>query len=172
MKKNIKKLLKTKNLGFKIKGKKNKKYLYILSKKFVKLNIYLNKKNNIFLNKIYIKKKKDYNTFIKFIKNKFIEAYLGFYVDLLIKGIGYTVYVYKNYLYFNLGFSHYIFIKIPKLIKVLKFKKRIVLYSFDKNILNKFIYKLYSFRGLDIYKGQGIVNKKIKIKLKEGKKKK
>ena len=168
---NKQKILKSEKINIIIKKKKNKQYIYVILQNKLVLVIYLNKFIILKNNYIFIKNLHNLYIFNKFFKKKLLESNLGFYVDLLIKGIGYSVYLYNKFLYFNLGFSHYISIKIPKLINILKFKKRLVFFSFDKNVLNSFISILLNFRGLDVYKGQGIVDKKIYIKLKEGKKK-
>jgi len=71
-----------------------------------------------------------------------------------------------------LGYSHFVFIKIPQHISVFAPKKTLlVLKSIDKQLLKEFCARIYSFKKPDSYKGKGILYKNQIIFLKKGKKK-
>ena len=122
-------------------------------------------------------------------KNNFIKAYWGTFRILInntiqglfklhltkIKfvGVGYKANLKKNLLIFRLGFSHKIFILLPKFIKIIKIKKRpptFILKSVDFNILKTTSFIIQSFKKPEPYKGKGILFLNQYLKLKEGKK--
>ena len=88
----------------------------------------------------------------------------------MLKGVGFNVYKKKNFLFFELGFSHYIGICIPKNIIIKRFKARLAIFSFSKNLAHNFVKKLLLLKKVDAYKGKGVIYKNQKIILKEGKK--
>jgi large subunit ribosomal protein L6 len=102
-----------------------------------------------------------------------IGADLGFVVRLAFVGVGFRVESVENkILKLKLGFSHFVFIKIPTYIELATPKKTlIVLKSTDDQLLNEFALKIRSFKLPDVYKGKGISFKNEILVLKEGKKK-
>jgi large subunit ribosomal protein L6 len=102
-----------------------------------------------------------------------IGADLGFVVRLAFVGVGFRVESVENkVLKLKLGFSHFVFIKIPTYIELATPKKTlIVLKSTDDQLLNEFALKIRSFKLPDVYKGKGISFKNEILVLKEGKKK-
>jgi large subunit ribosomal protein L6 len=92
---------------------------------------------------------------------------------LIMIGLGFKCFIYKNYLFLLLGFSHYILYKIPKEIKLFCKKKTIFLTSLNKQKLFIFHKVIQNSKKPNIYKGKGLIEfKQFKtfIKLKKGKK--
>lgn len=123
------------------------------------------KKNylNIF-NKIYFK------CFLGLISSLIVQLKTGFFLEILLKGVGFNVYKKKKFLFFELGFSHYIGIYIPNNLIIKRFKARLAIFSFSKNLAHNFVKKLLLLKKVDAYKGKGVIYKNQKIILKEGKK--
>ena len=88
-------------------------------------------------------------------------------------GVGFRVESLEtNFIKLKLGFSHFVFIKIPPYISVFSPKKtRLILKSIDEQLLKEFSSKICSFKLPDVYKGKGILYKNQILTLKEGKKK-
>lgn len=92
---------------------------------------------------------------------------------LILIGLGYKYFVYKKHLYILIGFSHYIYIKIPHNILLYCRKKKLFMQGTDKQQINSFSAKIKYFKSANVYKGKGIIEfKSFKnfIKLKKGKK--
>jgi len=124
-------------------------------------------------NLIYTKRKILYSLFFRFFQKVIVGVSLGFVVRLVFVGVGFRVEsIEKDFIKLKLGFSHFVFIEIPKYIEVSSPKKtRLVLKSIDEQLLKEFAAKICSLKSPDSYKGKGILYKnQIKI-LKEGKKK-
>ncbi|MGX7590643.1 50S ribosomal protein L6 [Candidatus Karelsulcia muelleri] len=97
------------------------------------------------------------------INNMIIGVLYGFKKDLELKGVGYKVALdnENKVLEFNLGYSHNIVMNFPKDLKVeikneTNQKTRIILMSYDKQLLGIFAAKIRSLRKPDPYKGKGI----------------
>lgn len=85
-------------------------------------------------------------------------------------GLGYRVWVFFNTICFYIGYSHFSIIKNIKKIFI-KFRKRaLLLFCFDKQILNKLSYCFLNLKKPDKYKIKGIRDIKSKVNLKVGKK--
>ena len=89
-------------------------------------------------------------------------------------GVGYRVSNQGNLIEFSLGFTHPIFIELPKEIKVETKSERnqnptITLESADKQLLGQVCAKIRSFRMPEPYKGKGILFKGEVIRRKSGK---
>jgi large subunit ribosomal protein L6 len=126
------------------------------------------------MNKLYcffpIKKK--HKLFFKLI-NILKYPTLVYSSKLVVIGLGFKCFVYKQFLFLLLGFSHYILYKIPREIKLFCKKKIIFLVSLNKQKLFIFQKLLKDSKKLNIYKGKGVIEfKQFKnfIKLKKGKK--
>lgn len=102
-----------------------------------------------------------------------IGVYLRFVVRLVFIGVGFRVEsIENNFLKLKLGFSHFVFLKIPTYIKIEAPKKTsLVLSSLNNALLGEFVSRLRSFRLPDVYKGKGISFKNQILIFKEGKKK-
>jgi ribosomal protein L6P/L9E len=119
-------------------------------------------------------KKGNYNsTFFRLLQKAIIGVNLAFVIRLLFVGVGFRVEsIEKNVIKLKLGFSHFVYIKIPSFIKIFVPKKtRLIVKSCNHQILKEFSAKICSFKFPDVYKGKGILIKNQKLTLKEGKKK-
>jgi large subunit ribosomal protein L6 len=119
-------------------------------------------------------KKGNYNsTFFRLLQKAIIGVNLAFVIRLFFVGVGFRVEsVENNVIKLKLGFSHFVFIKIPSFIKIFVPKKtRLIIKSCNHQILKEFSAKICSFKFPDVYKGKGILIKNQKLILKEGKKK-
>ncbi|MGX7592487.1 50S ribosomal protein L6 [Candidatus Karelsulcia muelleri] len=93
------------------------------------------------------------------INNMIIGVLYGFKKELELKGVGYKVALdnEKKVLEFNLGYSHNIVMNFPKDLTVeIKNETRMILMSYDKQLLGIFAAKIRSLRKPDPYKGKGI----------------
>jgi large subunit ribosomal protein L6 len=140
-------------------------------------NISLSVKFNKFFFKIKVKKnllnftgKVYFKCFLGLISSLIVQLKTGFFLEILLKGVGFNVYKKKNFLFFELGFSHYIGVYIPNNIIIKRFKARLAIFSFSRNLAHNFVKKLLLLKKVDAYKGKGIIYKNQKIILKEGKK--
>lgn len=94
-----------------------------------------------------------------------------FKLILKLNGVGYKVYVEKNLIILNVGYSHLIKKIIPKIISVEIIQNTIIsLKSCDKEKLGLFAAQLRSYKRPEPYKGKGIyigketlIYKKIKL---------
>ena len=98
----------------------------------------------------------------------------GFRKDLELVGVGYRVANQGQILELSLGYSHSIFLELPKEIKVETKMERnknplIMLESCDKQLLGQVCAKIRSFRKPEPYKGKGIRFQGEEIKKKAGK---
>ena len=90
-------------------------------------------------------------------------------------GVGYKVSILTN-LYFTilqlkLGYSHFIYVKIPKDLNVVCPKpNKIFLYGYDKQKINFIGFLIKSYKMPEPYKAKGIFCFNEQIKLKKGKK--
>lgn len=159
----------------------------LLTKKTLKLNLELklNKIENTILvtNKPILKisnnQKKKIKTFqgtlTALIKQLFIETNTLIYKKLVFIGVGYRVFEVDNFLnkvlLFKLGFSHSIYYRIPKNIKIFCIKRtNLFIYGNSYQHVFQTASKIQSYKIPEVYKGKGILYENQKIKLKEGKK--
>ena len=124
------------------------------------------------------------------VEQKQMEAFLGLYRSLVnnmvvgvsegykkeleLVGVGYRVSNQGNLMEFSLGYTHSIFIQLPKEIKVETKSERnknpyICLESCDKQLLGMVCAKIRSFRKPEPYKGKGILFVGEQIRRKSGK---
>jgi large subunit ribosomal protein L6 len=109
----------------------------------------------------------------RFLEQTLIGTHLGFVSRLVFVGVGFRVeFCDKHLLKLKLGFSHFIFIKIPSNIEVNSpTKTSLILKSLNHQKLNEFICRIRTFKLPDVYKGKGILFKNQILFLKKGKKK-
>ena len=98
----------------------------------------------------------------------------GFKKELELVGVGYRVSNTGNLIEFSLGYTHPIFLELPKEVKVETKSERnqnplITLESCDKQLLGLICAKIRSFRKPEPYKGKGILFKGEVIRRKSGK---
>ena len=108
------------------------------------------------------------------INNMVVGVSEGYKKELELVGVGYRVSNQGNLIEFSLGYTHPIFIQLPKEVKVeTKIERnqnpQIILESCDKQLLGLICAKIRSFRKPEPYKGKGILFKGEVIRRKSGK---
>ncbi len=108
------------------------------------------------------------------VNNMVVGVSQGYTKVLELVGVGYRVSNQGNILEFALGYTHPIFIQLPKEVKVETKSERnqnpiITLESCDKELLGLICAKIRSFRMPEPYKGKGILFKGEVIRRKSGK---
>ena len=108
------------------------------------------------------------------VHNMVVGVSEGYTKTLELVGVGYRVSNQGNLIEFSLGYTHPIFIQLPKEIKVEAKSERnqnpvLILESCDKQLLGLVCAKIRSFRKPEPYKGKGILFKGEIIRRKSGK---
>lgn len=108
------------------------------------------------------------------VHNMVVGVSEGYTKTLELVGVGYRVSNQGNLIEFSLGYTHPIFIELPKEIKVETKSERnqnplLILESCDKQLLGLVCAKIRSFRKPEPYKGKGILFKGEIIRRKSGK---
>jgi len=108
------------------------------------------------------------------VHNMVVGVSEGFQKHLELVGVGYRVSNQGNLLEFSLGYTHPIYMQLPKEVKVETKSERnqnpqILLESADKQLLGLICAKIRSFRMPEPYKGKGILFKGEVIRRKSGK---
>lgn len=108
------------------------------------------------------------------INNMVVGVSEGFKKEMELVGVGYRVSNQGNLIEFTLGYTHPIYIQLPKEIKVETKTERnknpyICLESCDKQLLGLVCAKIRSFRKPEPYKGKGILYVGEQIRRKSGK---
>ena len=108
------------------------------------------------------------------INNMVVGVSEGYKKELELVGVGYRVSNQGNLIEFSLGYTHPIFIQLPKEVKVETKMERnqnpqIILESCDKQLIGLICAKIRSFRKPEPYKGKGILFKGEVIRRKSGK---
>lgn len=108
------------------------------------------------------------------VNNMVVGVSEGYKKIMELVGVGYRVSNQGNLVEFSLGYTHPIFIQLPKEVKVETKSERnqnpvIMLESCDKQLLGLICAKIRSFRMPEPYKGKGILFKGEVIRRKSGK---
>lgn len=108
------------------------------------------------------------------VHNMVVGVSEGYKKTLELVGVGYRVSNQGNVIEFSLGYTHPIFIELPKEVKVETKSERnqnplLMLESCDKQLLGQICAKIRSFRKPEPYKGKGILFKGEVIRRKSGK---
>ena len=113
------------------------------------------------------------------VNNMVVGVSEGYKKEMELVGVGYRVSGYRvsnqgNIIEFALGYTHPIFIQLPKEVKVETKSERnqnpqIILESCDKQLLGLICAKIRSFRKPEPYKGKGILFQGEVIRRKSGK---
>lgn len=151
----------------------NLHYVSLRGKRF-----FLLKKNYTFLTiPLFVKIKKDRNTFlfefkslIKFSSDLYFNSFLHWLKcydkrikqKLILKGLGFRSYLSpdKTEIFFKIGFSHIISLKIPaKIISVTIEKNYLIFEGHDNVVLGNFCKRIKKLKRLDVYKNKGFSDK-------------
>ncbi|MDE6003672.1 MAG: 50S ribosomal protein L6 [Prevotella sp.] len=108
------------------------------------------------------------------VHNMVVGVSEGYKKEMELVGVGYRVSNQGNIIEFSLGYTHPIFIQLPKEVSVETKMERnqnpqIILESCDKQLLGMICAKIRSFRMPEPYKGKGILFKGEVIRRKSGK---
>ena len=108
------------------------------------------------------------------VNNMVVGVSEGYKKTMELVGVGYRVSNQGNLVEFSLGYTHPIFIQLPKEVKVETKSERnqnpiITLESCDKQLLGLICAKIRSFRKPEPYKGKGILFQGEVIRRKSGK---
>mgnify|MGYP000821829479 FL=1 len=108
------------------------------------------------------------------VNNMVVGVSEGYKKELELIGVGYRVSNQGNIIEFSLGYTHPIFIQLPKEIKVETKSERnqnpiVILESCDKQLIGLVCAKIRSFRKPEPYKGKGIKYADEVIRRKVGK---
>ncbi|MCI6671421.1 MAG: 50S ribosomal protein L6 [Prevotellaceae bacterium] len=108
------------------------------------------------------------------VNNMVVGVSEGYKKVLELVGVGYRVSNQGNLIEFSLGYTHPIFIQLPKEVKVETKSERnqnpfLILESADKQLLGLICAKIRSFRKPEPYKGKGILFQGEVIRRKSGK---
>jgi len=111
-------------------------------------------------------------TYVTLLKQKINEVTGKMKKRLNLVGIGYrAIILEKKYLHLKLGFSHFVFFKIPNNLKIMCPRPTKILISGNhQQEINNIAFLIKSYKIPDSYKGKGILHDNEKIILKEGKK--
>lgn len=85
--------------------------------------------------------------------------------ELILKGVGFKAFVNKSFLYLQLGYSHYVIVKVPSSLIVKAKKQKVMLIG-----SNSFANLIQKIKLPDPYKAVGIQFKSKSYKTKTGKK--
>jgi len=130
-------------------------------------NLYFNKNNNF---SYFSNLKRDLYIFKNNIMNSYRILELGYFLEILINGIGYKCWRFNtNDLLFNLGYSHFIKYKNEFNIFFRITKYSIKFFSINKFLLGLMISEIIKLRKPDLYKGKGLKLYNQKLNLKIGK---
>ncbi|WP_277070385.1 50S ribosomal protein L6 [Prevotella corporis] len=122
-----------------------------------------------------VKQKQAYHGLYRsLVNNMVVGVSEGYSKTLELIGVGYRVSNQGNLVEFSLGYTHPIFLQLPKEVKVETKSERnqnpiITLESADKQLLGLICAKIRSFRKPEPYKGKGILFKGEVIRRKSGK---
>lgn len=103
------------------------------------------------------------------VANMVAGCHEGFTRDLEINGVGYRAEQLGDFIRFDLGYSHPIFLELPEQIEAKVEQTAISLKSPDKELVGQFAAKIRSLRPPEPYKGKGVKYKEERILRKVGK---
>lgn len=122
-----------------------------------------------------VKQKQSYHGLYRaLVNNMVVGVSEGYKKTMELVGVGYRVSNQGNLIEFSLGYTHPIYMQLPKEIKVETKSERnqnpiITLESADKQLLGQICAKICSFRMPEPYKGKGILFQGEVIRRKSGK---
>ena len=113
-----------------------------------------------------------YKSFINKVRRGLLGLQYGFYSELITIGVGYRFEKQQknsNMLTLNLGYSHFIYYRLPQNVNFRTLKNYLFMFSNDLALLTQTAYRVKTFRFPDSYKGKGIRYFKEIVPLKIGK---
>lgn len=111
-------------------------------------------------------------TFVRLINNGIIGTTKGFESQIKLVGVGYKAALEGSKVKMNIGFSHPVYIEIPKEAKAeIPNAATIVLKSCNKELLGDLTYRFCKSKKYNVYNGNGVLDSKRHYRRKETKKK-
>lgn len=115
----------------------------------------------------------EFCSLLKNIENQQILSKNGYFVELVLRGVGFRVFLNGRDLLFQVGFSHFFICSLPENNDLLVKAKRdrLVLFGYDKALVSLWAAYFVSLKYPDSYKAKGVQIKSKEYRIKEGKKK-
>jgi ribosomal protein L6P/L9E len=150
---------------------KNLHSFFLIIPSFINLNF----KNNFLYLTINIKNflKNSFKYILRFVNNLLFNIkYLNKekFITFFLRGVGLKINfkeMSSSILFLKFGYSHPIYLNLPNNIFISFFKRKIILYSYNRMFFGNFINILYKYRPINVFTGKGLLQKKKKLKLKE-----
>lgn len=111
-----------------------------------------------------------WGTYASHLKNMIAGVNTGYQKKLIIEGVGFKSEASAEKLTLSLGFSHQVFVPIPKEISVKAEKNVLTIDGIDKELVGQFANTVRSLKKPEPYKGKGIHYEGEVIRRKQGKK--
>lgn len=119
---------------------------------------------------VFIKSETSLKVFLSILKDGFLGVNRGYFLELVVKGLGYRFLNIRGSLFLKIGFSHYIKYNLPVSVKVISSKSRLIILSMSLEEIRRVALGIMSLKKKDVYKGKGIRFVDSDIILKVGKK--
>lgn len=120
---------------------------------------------------ILVKSKKDLYAFISVVEQMVEGVSYGYYVYICLEGRGYRLLALGSKIYFKFSSTNYKVFSLPKSIKILGSRQRIILFGLDKELVYRVSCLIKKVRDVEPYKGKGLRNFGDTVELKIGKQK-
>jgi large subunit ribosomal protein L6 len=111
-----------------------------------------------------------WGTYMSHIENMIIGVQNGFEKKLIIEGVGFKWEIKGDKLQLNVGFSHQVFLDIPKSLTLTSEKNTLTIYGLDKEVVALFAMQVRKIKPGEPYKGKGIRYSDEVLRRKQGKK--
>ncbi len=111
-----------------------------------------------------------WGTYMSHIENMIEGVNNGFEKKLIIEGVGFRWEVKADKLQLSIGFSHPVFIDIPKTVSVVAEKSNLTISGIDKEAVTLFAMQVRKLKRVEPYKGKGIRYIDEVVSRKQGKK--
>jgi len=113
-------------------------------------------------------------SFISVLKHKIVGVTRGYYISLMLRGLGYRFKKKKTLalttkLRLKLGFKHFYLYKFPISAQIFVVKYKLLIFLNEKELLPRLVNEIRSLRVPDPYKGKGVRYKNEPLVLKPGK---
>jgi large subunit ribosomal protein L6 len=106
-------------------------------------------------------------TFLKLLIQTLRGVEFGFFDTLVIKGVGWRVFLEQKNLKFTLGYSHTVKYSLPKGIEVIIFdKQNFKVFGLNLKKVRQTVSDLSQLRKVDVYKGKGVYSQTHPLLLK------
>lgn len=110
-------------------------------------------------------------SFVSVLKHKIIGVTRGYYISLMLRGLGYRLKKKKfiSTLRLKLGYKHFYLYKFPVFAQIFVIKYKLLIFLNEKELLRRIVNEIRALRLPDPYKGKGVRYKNEPLILKPGK---